>query len=263
MSSSIALLTDFGTKDHYAGVLKGVIAQINPQCRVIDINHGITPQNIAEGAWSLYQAYSYFPQGTVFVTIVDPGVGTKRRILCVRTQNFYFIAPDNGLLDPTLRIEKPKEIRSITNSDYFLNHQISSTFHGRDVMAPCAAHLIKNQKIYDKLGPRIHRITPLPFEEASTGKHQIKGTVLYFDYYGNAFTNVKKSFLSDPGWDSAEISIKSKKIRLFPSYGYSQKKFAAVWNSSGHLELAVPGGSIQKELKLKVGEKFKIQFYEK
>ena len=173
----IVLLTDFGYQDHYAGVLRGVIASIAPRCPLLDLTHGIEPQNILEGAFQLLQGYSFFPSKTIFVCVVDPGVGTRRMILCAKTKRYYFIAPDNGLLDPVLTREGDYEVRSLENPK-FMKSPASSTFHGRDKMAPAAAHLAKSVRFFSQLGPRLHRIEPLAVPETIRTETAVRGEIL-------------------------------------------------------------------------------------
>ena len=134
----ITLLTDFGTQDEYVGVVKGVIIGINPKARIVDITHGIPPQNVTTAAYTLLAAFPFFPRGTVHMAVVDPGVGTQRRIIAASSDGHVFLAPDNGLLRPVLRAFPPDEIYQVQNEDLF-RHPVSRTFHGRDIFAPLAA----------------------------------------------------------------------------------------------------------------------------
>jgi hypothetical protein len=139
-SGCITLLTDFGLSDSYVGVMKGVIARINPRAAVIDLCHQVGPQNIKEAAFLLESSYSYFPRGAIHVAVVDPAVGGKRRALCVAAGDFIFVGPDNGVLSLACSRAGIKEIRSLRNEAYFLE-DVSRTFHGRDIFAPVAAHI--------------------------------------------------------------------------------------------------------------------------
>ena len=138
----IALLTDFGTKDYFVGAMKGVILGINENAGIIDITHEIEPQNISEASFTLRACYKNFPSHTIFVAIVDPGVGSKRRAILVETEDYFFIAPDNGLLSFVFNESEDFTVYEITNEKFFY-HPVSKTFHGRDIFAPCAAHLSK------------------------------------------------------------------------------------------------------------------------
>ena len=155
----ITLLTDFGNQDAYVGIMKGVIAGINPFANIIDICHNIPPQDIFKAAYLLYTSYKYFPRKTIHVAVVDPGVGSRRDIVCVETKDYFFLVPDNGLLSFILQQERPKSIFRVTNSKYLLPSP-SSTFHGRDVFAPVAAHLSLGVKPR-QLGIKINQLEQL------------------------------------------------------------------------------------------------------
>ena len=138
----IALLTDFGTKDYFVGAMKGVILNINENAKIIDITHEIEPQNIRSASFTLRACYKNFPPKTIFVAVVDPGVGSERRAILVETEDYFFIAPDNGLLSFIFNESDDFLVYEITNEKFF-NQPVSQTFHGRDIFAPCAAHLSK------------------------------------------------------------------------------------------------------------------------
>jgi len=255
MSQTIALLTDFGLQDNYAGIMKGVILKINPRVQLVDITHQIGPQNILQGALALKTAYSYFPEKTIFVCVVDPGVGSRRRALIVQTQRYTFLAPDNGLLDPTLKIEKPKAICTITNDRYFLK-PVSQTFHGRDVFAPAAAYLSKGISPKN-MGSVIQKILSLdlPAPRLDRSHQTITGTILDIDHFGNLITNIEKHHLS-LFKKSFRIKIKRKVIRRTVS-AYSESKAGevfAIFGSKGYLEIFVNRGSAAGVLKVRRGE---------
>src|SRR5690242_2549854 len=138
----LTLTTDFGLSDHFVGTMKGVILGICPEAQIVDISHDITPFEIGEGAYMIAQAYRYFPKKTVHVVVVDPGVGTARRAVLMEAAGQYFVAPDNGVLAMVQSREEGAKFRVITNAKYFLK-EVSTTFHGRDIFAPVAAHLAK------------------------------------------------------------------------------------------------------------------------
>ena len=135
MKGIVGLITDFGARDAYVGAMKAVMLGINPRLKVVDISHGVRSGNIREASYILMSSYRFFPKGTVFTTVVDPGVGSRRKILCVKTSDYFFIAPDNGILTPVLGLEKNWMIREVTNGKYF-RREVSTTFHGRDKFAP-------------------------------------------------------------------------------------------------------------------------------
>ncbi|HBE19368.1 MAG TPA: hypothetical protein DEG17_16930 [Cyanobacteria bacterium UBA11149] len=147
----VTLLSDFGLRDVYVGVMKGVIAQINPLLTVVDITHEIPPQDIVAGRFNLMNAYSYFPKGTVHVAVVDPGVGSDRRAIAVQLESGFLVEPDNGLLSGVLSQNPPVKVVELTNPEYWLAATPSQTFHGRDIFAPVGAHLASGVPI-EKLG---------------------------------------------------------------------------------------------------------------
>ncbi len=184
----ITLTTDFGTTDHFAGTMKGVILSILPAAQIVDITHDVQAFEIPDGAFTIAQAYPYFPKRTIHVVVVDPGVGSARRPLLAEMAGQFFIAPDNGVLSIVLAREKHK-VRHITNQRYFL-HPVSHTFHGRDIFAPVAAHLASGiapgrfgKLIDDYLRLTFHRPT-------QTGKNAWTGSVLKVDRFGNLITNL-------------------------------------------------------------------------
>lgn len=191
----ITLLTDFGYQDAYVGIMKGVIAGINPLASIIDICHNVPPQDIFSGAYLLYTAYKYFPKDTIHVAIVDPGVGSKRDIICIKTKDYFFLVPNNGLLSSIVQEEKPKGIFRVTNNKYFLP-TTSDTFHGRDVFAPVAAHLslgIKPQLF----GIKINQLALLDIPKPTSKKTGLlEGQIIYIDRFGNLITNIKREHIA-------------------------------------------------------------------
>lgn len=185
----IVLLTDFGTEDAYVGIVKGVIAGIAPEVQVIDLTHEVPPGNIRQGAFQLWQSVPYFPRGTIFLAVVDPGVGTARRPIAVAWQSFTCVGPDNGLFTYLLAQEDPVGAHIITSATHRLP-TVSSTFHGRDVFAPAAAHLARGEPI-GRLGPPASDLVrfPLPLLELAEGP-EIRGEILHADHFGNWITSL-------------------------------------------------------------------------
>jgi len=259
-SSVIALLTDFGLSDHYAAALKGVIYSIHPQAAVVDICHQVKPQNIREGGYLLKQVYSLYPKGTIFVAVVDPGVGSKRKAVCVKSHDHFFIAPDNGLLFPVFQMLKQAQVREVVNQKFF-HHPVSRTFHGRDIFAPVAAHLSRGN-IFARLGPKlrsIHQLAPLKLKMK---RGHIEGAVEYIDHFGNVITNISKRHFEKafPHTSQHRVQIKMKTIPFIYQYFLEAKgeKLIAVWNSSDMLEIAVPNGSAAQTYHLNISEKVVI-----
>ncbi|HXV28431.1 MAG TPA: SAM-dependent chlorinase/fluorinase [bacterium] len=252
--SPIVLLTDFGWIDHYAGVLRGVILSICPDTQVIDLSHGVQPQNVAQAAMLLETAYSDFPKGSIFVCVVDPGVGTKRKAVCVKTSHYYFIGPDNGILSLALDHEKRIEIRSIENPKFFRKEIPSSTFHGRDIFSPSAAHLAK-RNIFNQLGPRLSKIHALNIPKIKKTRAVLEGAILYFDHFGNAISNIHERDGNPELWKKAEIVVRDMAVgKLRKTYGEGSRHLCAVLNSSSQLEIALPHGSAKNEASLETGD---------
>lgn len=193
----IVLLTDFGYQDHYAGVMHGVIATIAPAARVIDLTHGIPPQNVTAGAIVLAQGWRYFPPGAIFVGVVDPGVGTDRLPIAIETTSgAVFIGPDNGLL--TLAADAAGFTRAVElrNPEYRLD-ALSSTFHGRDIFAPAAAHLSRAIRM-SSLGPPVTAIVRTdPTDGVEEDGATLRGAVIYIDSFGNLITNLDRTLVTN------------------------------------------------------------------
>lgn len=186
----ITLLTDFGLSDNYVGVMKGVICAICPDATIIDLTHQIPPQDITVAAYSLMTAYRFFPDYSVHLAVVDPGVGSGRDIIAMRTGRGFFIAPDNGLLSPVIDAETVYGAVAVKNAELFL-HPVSSTFHGRDIFAPAAAHLAVSGDL-DRLGPRIAlgNLVRLDILSPEVTKDGITGKIIAVDRFGNLVTNI-------------------------------------------------------------------------
>lgn len=253
----VTLTTDFGYQDSYVAEMKGVMLGINPKARLVDLSHGIKAQNIKEAAYMLFLAYRYFPKGTIHVVVVDPGVGSERRILLVKTKKFYFVAPDNGVLTYILNAERGAIVRQVTNKKYFRKN-VSSTFHGRDIMAPVAAYLTREQ-IFTKVGSILSDperfLTPNPVKT----KGQLFGEVIYVDHFGNIVTNFTHAVLGE--YTIGEITIKKRTINgIVPTYSSVQKnELLATYGSSGFLEISVNCGSAQALINASLGDKIAIQ----
>ena len=190
-SSVITLLTDFGDQDAYAGIMKGVIAGINPHATIVDICHSIPPQDIFYGAYLLYTSYKYFPKGTIHVAVVDPSVGSERDIVCTEIHDYLFLTPNNGLLSFIVHEEQPKAIIHVTNNKYFLPSP-SNTFHGRDIFAPVAAYLSLGVKP-QQLGIKTNHLEQLDIPKPHYKKTgQLEGQIVYIDRFGNLITNITR-----------------------------------------------------------------------
>jgi S-adenosylmethionine hydrolase len=243
----ITLTTDFGSSDGYVGTMKGVILSIAPDARLVDISHEIAPQNIRQAAYVLRAAAPYFPTGTIHLAVVDPGVGSTRRALAIKSSRAFWVGPDNGLFTLLLADEPDAACHAITNTQYLLP-DIGSTFHGRDVFAPVAAHLARGVELAT-LGPRIN--DPVTFEiptpiQQSDGSWL--GHVLYADHFGNLITSVASRSLESMG--NVEITIGSRRItRICRTFtDAAPGELIALVGSSGHLEISVVNGNAAQTL---------------
>jgi S-adenosylmethionine hydrolase len=254
----ITLMTDFGTRDWFVGTMKGVIFGLAPRTRIIDLTHEIAPGDVRSGAFALASSYSYFPRHTVHVAVVDPGVGTKRRAIAVRTSNYFFVGPDSGLLAWALAKEKVMAIHCLENPRYLLP-QVSSTFHGRDVFAPVAAHLSRGLAI-QRLGRVQKDFVRLKWPEPIQSEHELRGEVIYIDRFGNAITNLPAQALSSLKGVPTIFVGQTKACSLAATYqAVARGKPVAVMGSSGFLEIAINEGNASRSLKLRVGTVIKVR----
>jgi S-adenosyl-L-methionine hydrolase (adenosine-forming) len=251
----ITLTTDFGAADWFVGVMKGVIARLAPRTEVIDLTHQVPPGDLRAGAFALAAAYRFFPRGSVHLAVVDPGVGSARQAVAVRTAQFVFVGPDNGLLSWALEGEKVKAIRALDNPEYFLP-EISQTFHGRDIFAPVAAYLSRGGSI-QRLGPAREGYLRLDVAPLRRTRRGLEGEVIYIDHFGNAITNIRRDALRISAGTQIEARIGRR--RSYSLAGFYQAvpmgQPLALFGSSGFLEIAVNGGNAAKQLRLRIGDK--------
>ncbi|MCS7280347.1 MAG: SAM-dependent chlorinase/fluorinase [Desulfobacterota bacterium] len=255
----ITLLTDFGTKDPYVGIMKGVILNLASDLKVdvqtIDITHEIEPQDIREAAFVIKEYYTFFPSGTIHVTVVDPGVGTKRRPIIVSKDNHLFVGPDNGIY--TLILDEEFEVYEISNRDFMLK-KISNTFHGRDIFAPVAVYLAKGFHP-SSFGEKVQN----PVIDSSYFPDIINdvlyGEIVRFDRFGNAITNIHyELFFEFTGKQNFRIIIKDLVFTKL-SRTYMDDELTCLVGSSGYLEFARFKGSIKDTFGITKGEKVKIE----
>ena len=194
-SGVVTLTSDFGIQDSYVGTMKGVILRIYPAAKLVDLTHQVSPQDVLEASLVLEGAYRYFPEGTVHLTVVDPGVGTSRRAILLQAGPFYFVGPDNGIFTRVLGSEPEARVFAIENPHYRLS-QISDTFHGRDIIAPVAAYLAQGIDPAE-FGPQITDPVLLPLPLPRRWGNQIQGEVVSIDGFGNVITNVSRRLLDD------------------------------------------------------------------
>jgi S-adenosyl-L-methionine hydrolase (adenosine-forming) len=271
----ITLTTDFGTGDGYAGSIKGAILCINPHACIVDISHSIKPHDFFQASFLIKTVFDSFPKGTIHLMVVDPGVGSSRKAIILETAGYYFVAPDNGLLTymvgeghPGLihnkkagdydlhKVTVPKgiEVYEITNPRYW-RKEVSSTFHGRDIFGPVAAHISRGVPL-SEFGGKIKSIVLFNAPVLSRGRQgTIFGEVIYVDGFGNLITNIRKQDL--PSRDFV-IKIKAHEIRGLSKYYAEKPGLLALMGSSGHLEIAFRNGSAAQFLKAGFGAKLAV-----
>jgi hypothetical protein len=252
----IVLLTDFGLSDPYVGVMKGVIKNINPGVDIVDLTHEIRHQSITEAAFCLMTSYKYFPQKSIFVCVVDPGVGSERKIILISTDKYYFLAPDNGLVSWAIENEPVQKIIWVKNSKYFLK-PVSSTFHGRDIFAPAAAHLSLGLKP-DLLGEEIKDIVRIPFPKPVSKDNVVTGEIIFVDHFGNLVTNISRDITGRT--QASKVSLNGKTMDIKDSYqSVCAGKPLAVIGSSGYLEVSVRNGDASRYFSSKEGTKVELK----
>ena len=256
----ITLLTDFGTKDHYVASIKGVILSINPECLLIDITHQVNRHDVREGAFLLANAYSFFPKGTIHLSVVDPGVGGTRKPILLVTQNHFFVGPDNGLFTFVAQKERVKKIVVLSKEKYFLP-KVSKTFHGRDLFAPVAAHLSSGIKP-GAFGDTINEIKRLRLQKPIIKEGKLLGEILHIDTFSNLVSNICEEILF--GFTKGRpfvIRVGNKAIHGLKK-GYwegRQGQLIALLGSGGFLEISVREANAQRMLKVKKGDPIEIR----
>lgn len=260
-SPIITLLTDFGLDDVYVGVMKGVMTSIYPGVNIIDLTHQVPPQNISMGSFQLGNAYAHFPQGTIHVGVVDPGVGTERQAVVIQTQSYIFVGPNNGLFSHVLMQEEANLVVELTNSQYWYQDKPSHTFHGRDIFAPVAAYLAKGVPIY-KLGEILPNSTLITLQDIHAWQpmnHGGIGKIQAIDYFGNLITNIPATILQNRSWS---LILGTHQISSATSYRTTSadSQVLSLVGSHGWLEIALPNGNAQHELNAKVGDIVRLQF---
>jgi S-adenosylmethionine hydrolase len=276
MAPIITLTTDFGTGDAYVASMKGVILSINPKAVIVDICHSIEPQNVLQAAFIQSTAYRYFPEGTIHLAVVDPGVGSQRKAAILKTPEAFFIAPDNGVLSyiideidatpakPVHNFSPSPEQRklgtgleavAITKPDFWLK-PASATFHGRDIFAPVAAHLSLGTTLH-KFGDSLSHVFAFNIPRPS-GDNQgnLTGCILHIDNFGNIITNIRSGDL--PG-EKVTVSIGSRRIDGISKFYAEKKGLAAIIGSSGYLEISLKNGNAAAFLKTRVGDEIRLE----
>ena len=251
----VTLLTDFGLQDEYVGVMKGAVLSVQPSAVIVDLCHEVPAGDVEKAAWALEWAWCYFPAGTVHVAVVDPGVGSARKILCVSHRKHLFLAPDNGLLSRVLAGSRRLNAFWVKNDRFFLK-PVSQTFHGRDIFAPVAAHLCGGLDPA-KLGPRLRSVRLLPAGRPGRRKDGYLGHVIQFDRFGNAVTDLPWVAGTPGRWS---IRVGGRRIaEIRASYSaVPEGAPLAVVGSRGLLEIAVNRGSAHGELGLNAGDSVEV-----
>jgi S-adenosylmethionine hydrolase len=254
MTGIAALLTDFGTADWYVGSMKGVMLGIDPTIRIVDITHGVPAGDILGGALALLSSYRYFPAGTVFVVVVDPGVGSERRGIVAAAGGYFFVGPDNGVLSPALARAEAPRAHAIEN-DRYTRPEVGATFHGRDVFAPVAAHLCSDPAL-ERFGPRVDDPVGLSWPEPTETDGGIRGEIIHVDAFGNAITSIEAGRLGrfEPG----EATVGCSSRGAIPLRDYYRQvgegEPLALVGSSGLMEISVNRGNAARILNLARGD---------
>jgi S-adenosylmethionine hydrolase len=274
----IVLLTDFGLTDAYVGTLKGVILSICPSAPLVDLTHAVEPQNIRQGAYLLMTAFRYFPADTIFLVVVDPGVGTDRRPIAVETDHGVYVAPNNGVLSYVLAQVHVKQAVVLHNPDYQLA-RISRTFHGRDIFSPAAAHLANGVPI-SQLGPACPDLTLSGTPSLEIAPGQLRGEVIHIDHFGNIITSIglwnwigenrlrldpqfgPHSPLPDLDAATCQIKVGSQTVTTIrPTYGnVPPGTLTALIGSSGQLEVGINQGNAARELGVSLDDLVLVTF---
>jgi S-adenosylmethionine hydrolase len=258
----ITLTTDYGTADHLVGAMKGVILSANPEAEIVDITHSVAPYDVLDAALTINQASRYFPNRTIHIVVVDPGVGTTRRPILVSAGTQFYIAPDNGVL--SLVFEREKEsltVRHITAEHYFL-HPVSNTFHGRDIFAPVGGALSKTWQT-NSFGDSIEDFTRLALPKPKVSGNVVKGVVLRVDAFGNLVTNLAPEDVPSLNAENGHVKVfvgtkeVGKVVRTFAEGGQGEP--VALIGSSGFVEFAVNKGDAAKTLNANRGAEVTVE----
>ncbi len=255
----IALISDFGTNDWFVGSMKGVILDINPAVSIVDISHHIDQGDIRSAAICLLSSYQSFPKKTVFVVVIDPGVGSLRKAIAAKAGDYLFVAPDNGVLSFVLEENRNSAKVYHINKEKYFREPVSNTFHGRDIFAPVGAHLSKGLSI-SNLGSKLKDWNSLSWPEVIVSKEGIHGKVIYIDHFGNAFTNITSHAIRNYDINSMFIFIEDHKpIKMFNFYKeVPQGNAIALLNSSDYVEIAINNGNAAQHFGLSVGSPVRL-----
>jgi len=243
-SDIVTMLTDFGGRDPYVGILKGVILSLHPQARLVDLAHQVGAQDIRQGAFLLATAVDWFPRGTVHLAVVDPGVGGQRRALAVQGERHFYVGPDNGILSLAMRRDRPVAVVELRPGPWSLE-KVSRTFHGRDLFAPAAAHLARGVAL-ENLGTPVNDHVELNLEPNRLEDGCVRTQVIHCDAFGNLVTLLHRSEV-EGGLSSVRVG--GTEIPVCATYGdVDSGQLLACWGSADYLEIAVNRGSAAQRL---------------
>lgn len=264
MARIITLTTDFGTQDAYVGAMKGVILGINADVRIVDISHEIAPQDVMEGAFVVRDAAFHFPPETIHVIVVDPGVGTPRRPVALRCREHFFIGPDNGIIPLLLDGATPDVCVELDRPTYWRGEDVSTTFHGRDIFAPAAAHLSAGVPL-DRLGSKLDALTPMQWALPIADEEGVQGWVVHVDRFGNCITNVSRATIEGRRGERPVKCFVGSAILEGIKQTYASVESGEPlmhYNSSEMLEVSVNSGNAAELLGIRKGDPVNILFRE-
>ncbi len=263
MNKVITLLTDFGLRDPYVASMKGVILSINPSAVIVDLSHEVARHDVKAAALLLWASYRFFPEGTIHVVVVDPGVGTARRPLAIKTKRYFFVGPDNGVLMMAALDDGLMEVREITNPSFMLS-VVSPTFHGRDVFAPTAAKISLHHNAFKEVGPCVKDPVSLSPPTYSIKDHVAIGEVIHIDIFGNIVTSIPSRVVEElvgyGGKCEIKVGIKRIETKLVKAYAeVKEGETLLVPDSFGLAEIAINKGDAASFYNVKVGDRVEIK----
>jgi S-adenosylmethionine hydrolase len=261
-SGIITITTDFGTRDGYVAAMKGVMLDICPDAGLVDVSNEVEPQDVMGSAFILRKTVDYFPAGTVHLAVVDPGVGTERRPLAVSCGGMYFVGPDNGLFSLVLADREPERIVELDNPEFWATPRPSSTFHGRDVFAPAAAHLAAGRSI-ESLGTTVDSMTSMHWALPISDEQGIQGWVVHVDRFGNCITNISRALVDERSDRRAFKCYAGNAIIKDFNTTYAEAETGdatLLFNSGDMLEIAIFRNSASELLDIRKGAAVNLVF---
>lgn len=282
MTKVIALLTDFGLDDIYVSVMKAVMLNICPSAQIVDVTHAVQPQNVREAAFALLNSYHYFPTGTTFCVVVDPGVGSDRLAIAVKSKQYHFVAPDNGILSYALAHLGADYQAILLENPSYQAPTLSRTFHGRDIFAPAAAHLAQWPEVFALMGGELDQIVTFPAPQLSFARQRLIGEVMHIDHFGNVITSIgsfswsgSDSLTLSATWgediplmqlssNNAHITIHSHTIHRISHayYEVTPGEILAQIDSNGFLEISANQDNAADRLDVQLGDKVMLRLTE-